>query len=189
MDIWQQTLDVLNAPITEIGGKTLTPLSVIQIAVIVLITILVTGRVRALIRYILIRRMGLGEGPTKIVSRVAGFLLIFVGVYIALTSVGFDLNVLVAILGGLSVGIAFGMQDIARNIVSGVIVSSEGTIRAGAEIEIRGFHGIVEEIGVRSVRLRLEDGRRVIIASGDFMSQPVVCHDATAPKEPAEGDA
>ena len=180
MEIWQGVLDVLNAPITEIGEHMLTPLSAIQIVVILLVTFLVTGRIRALIRRVLVRR-GVDERAAKLVARVAGFFMIFVGVYIALTSAGFDLNVLVAILGGLSVGIAFGTQDIARNVISGVIVSAERRIRVGAEIEIRGFRGFVEEIGPRSVRLRLEDGRRVILASVDFMSQPVILHGQTEP--------
>ena len=190
VEIWQRVLDVLNAPITEIGEHTLTPMSAIQIVVILLVTILVTGRIRALIRRILVQRAGVDERAAALVARVAGFFMIFIGVYIALTSAGFDLNALVAILGGLSVGIAFGTQDIARNVISGVIVSAERRIRIGAEIEIRGFRGFVEEIGPRSVRLRLEDGRRVILASVDFMSQPVILHGQTEPvTEPAEEGA
>ena len=190
VEIWQRVLDVLNAPITEIGEHTLTPMSAIQIVVILLVTILVTGRIRAFIRRILVQRAGVDERAAALVARVAGFFMIFIGVYIALTSAGFDLNALVAILGGLSVGIAFGTQDIARNVISGVIVSAERRIRIGAEIEIRGFRGFVEEIGPRSVRLRLEDGRRVILASVDFMSQPVILHGQTEPvTEPAEEGA
>ena len=109
-----------------------------------------------------------------------------VGIYVALTSVGFNLNVLLAIIGGLSVGIAFGTQDIARNLISGVIVSAERRIGVGAEIEIRGFRGFVEEVGPRSVRLRLPDGRRVLLASVDFMAQPVTLHGPPTESDDAE---
>ena len=96
------------------------------------------------------------------------------------------MNVLVAILGGLSVGVAFGTQDIARNLISGVIVSAERKIVVGEEIEIRGYRGFVEEIGPRSLRIRLEDGRRVLVPSMLFLSQPVVLF---AEAEPAGEEA
>ena len=108
--------------------------------------------------------------------------------YIGLTSVGFDLNVLVAILGGLSVGIAFGTQDIARNLISGVIVSAERKITAGSDIEIRGYRGHVEEVGPRSVQIHMEDGRRVIVPSVLFLSQPVVLFDDVVPDEPEDSE-
>ena len=186
MEVWQAVLDVLNAPITEIDGKTLTPMSAIQIIVLLILTFVVTGRVRALTRYVLIRRAGAPDRLANLAARVMGALSIFTGIYVALTSVGFDLNVLVAILGGLSVGVAFGTQDIARNLISGVIVAAERQIIVGEEIEIRGYRGFVEEIGPRSLRIRLEDGRRVLVPSMLFLSQPVVLF---AEVEPADEEA
>ena len=186
MEVWQSVLDVLNTPITEIDGKTLKPMSAIQIVVLLILTFLVTGRVRALTRYVLVRRVGAPDRIAKLAARLTGALSILTGVYVALTSAGFDLNVLVAILGGLSVGVAFGTQDIARNLISGVIVSAERKISVGAEIEIRGYRGFVEEIGPRSVRIRLEDGRRVLVPSMTFLSQPVVLFDEA---EPADEEA
>jgi len=160
---------VLNGPITEIDGKILTPLGVIQIVVIHALTIVALPPLRR----VLSERLNTDERSTRWIVRLTTWLVVLVGIYIALTSVGFNLNLLLAIIGGLSVGIAFGTQDIARNLISGVIVSAERRIGVGAEIEIRGFRGFVEEVGPRSVRLRLPDGRRVLLASVDFMAQPV----------------
>ena len=70
MDTWQQVLDVLNAPITEIGGKQFTPMSAIQIAVILILTLIVAGRVRALVNFMLVRRAGLPERAAVLVSQV-----------------------------------------------------------------------------------------------------------------------
>ena len=176
MDIWQQTLVVLNAPITEIDGKILTPLGVIQIVIILALTIVALVPARRFPRRALSERFNLEERSTVWIVRLSTWLVALVGICVALTSVGFNLNVLLAIIGGLSVGIAFGAQDIARNLISGVIVSAERRIGVGAEIEIRGFGGHVEEVGPRSVRLRLPDGRRVLLASVDFMAQPVTLH-------------
>ncbi len=188
MDIWQQVLNVLNAPITEIDGKVLTLLGVIQIAFILVLTGLVLMRTRRVLRRVMLDRFNVEERTTAWIVRGTTALVALVGIYIALTSVGFNLNVLVAIIGGLSVGIAFGTQDIARNLISGVIVSAERRISLGAEIEIRGFRGKVEEIGPRSIRLQLEDGRRVLLASVDFMVQPVTLFDPAEDAKDSEQD-
>lgn len=188
MDMWQQVLDVLNAPITEIDGKVLTPLGAIQVAVILLLTVGVVVRMRRRMRRVMTDRFNVEERTANWIIRGTTVLVVLVGVYIALTSVGFNLNVLVAIIGGLSVGIAFGTQDIARNLISGVIVSAERRISVGAEIEVKGFRGKVAEIGPRSIRLQLEDGRRVLLASVDFMSQPVILHDPVEDAEESETD-
>ena len=188
VEVWQSVLDVLNTPITEIDGKTLTPLSAIQVLVILIVTIVVTGRIRSITRRLMIQRAGVPERVAGLASRAVGALSLFTGVYIGLTSVGFDLNILVAILGGLSVGIAFGTQDVARNLISGVIVSAERKIRPGSDIEIRGYRGHVEEVGPRSVQIRMEDGRRVIVPSVLFLSQPVVLFDDVSVDEQEDSE-
>ena len=73
-----------------------------------------------------------------------------------------------------------------ETLISGVIVPAERRIGVGAEIEIRGFRGFVEEVGPRSVRLRLPDGRRVLLASVDFMAQPVTLHAPAEETDDAE---
>lgn len=189
--MWQQTLDVRNAPITEIDGKILTPLGVIQIVVILAITLIALLPLRRLPRRALSERLNMDERASAWIVRLSTWLVALVGIYIALTPVGFNLNVLLAIIGGLSVGIAFGTRDIARNLISGVIVSAERRIGVGAEIEIRGFRGFrgfVEEPGPRSVRLRLPDGRRVLLARVDFMAQPVTLHAPPDETDDAEKD-
>ena len=185
-EIWQQTLDVLNAPITKIDEEILTPLGVIQIVIILGLTLLALVPARRILRRSLSERLNVDERSTVWIVRLTTWLVVLVGIYVALTSVGFNLNVLLAIIGGLSVGIAFGTQDIARNLISGVIGSAERRIGVGAEIEIRGFRGHVEEVGPRSVRLRLPDGRRVLLASVDFMAQPVALHGAPTETDDAE---
>ncbi len=132
MDIWQQTLDVLNAPITEIDGTILPPVGVIQVVIILALTIMALALARRIPRRASSERFNLDERSTVWIVRLSTWLVALVGIYIALTSVGFNLNVLLAIIGGLSVGIAFGAQDIVRNLTSGVIVSAERRIHGRA---------------------------------------------------------
>lgn len=94
-----------------------------------------------------------------------------VGFLIAVVAAGIPLTQLTVMLGALSVGIGFGLQNIANNLVSGVILAFERPIQVGDQIEIGGKSGTVKEIGVRSSKLASGSGADIIIPNGDLLSQ------------------
>ena len=61
----------------------------------------------------------------------------------------------------------------AKNLIAGVITLSEQRVKKGQRIEIRGMQGVIESIGLRSTTIVQDDGTRVMLANGDFMSQPL----------------
>ena len=177
MEFWRNIWAALSAPLTVIEGKPVTPLGLLQIVLIVAIGMLATYLAVRTARRVLSARpevTGPIREPIVHAVRIAGVLLTL---YVALTSVGFNLGIVLALVGGLSVGIGFGMQQIANNLVSGVIVIGERQIRVGTEIEVRGYRGRVERIAVRSVHVRLGDGQRVILASSILLGDPVKIYD------------
>lgn len=93
------------------------------------------------------------------------------GFLIAVVAAGIPLTQLTVMLGALSVGIGFGLQNIANNLVSGVILAFERPIQVGDQIEIGGKSGTVKEIGVRSSKLASGSGADIIIPNGDLLSQ------------------
>ncbi|HEY0298997.1 MAG TPA: mechanosensitive ion channel domain-containing protein, partial [Arachidicoccus sp.] len=114
--------------------------------------------------------------PSKRKSLASMMLLIrlaiwAVGFLIAVAAAGIPLNQLTVMLGALSVGIGFGLQNIANNLVSGVILAFERPIQVGDQIEIGGKSGTVKEIGVRSSKLSSGSGADIIIPNGDLLSQ------------------
>lgn len=94
-----------------------------------------------------------------------------VGFLIAVVAAGIPLTQLTVMLGALSVGIGFGLQNIANNLVSGIILAFERPIQVGDQIEIGGKSGTVKEIGVRSSKLASGSGADIIIPNGDLLSQ------------------
>lgn len=94
-----------------------------------------------------------------------------VGFLIAVVAAGIPLTQLTVMLGALSVGIGFGLQNIANNLVSGIILAFERPIQVGDQIEIGGKSGTVKEIGVRSSKLSSGSGADIIIPNGDLLSQ------------------
>ncbi|MDE1191650.1 MAG: mechanosensitive ion channel [Arachidicoccus sp.] len=117
-----------------------------------------------------------GASPTNRKSIASMMLLIrlaiwAVGFLIAVAAASIPLNQLTVMLGALGVGIGFGLQNIANNLVSGVILAFERPIQVGDQIEIGGKTGKVKEIGVRSSKLSGGNGADIIIPNGDLLSQ------------------
>jgi potassium efflux system protein len=96
------------------------------------------------------------------------------GFLIAVGAAGIPLDKLSFVLGALGVGIGFGLQNIVNNLVSGVILAFERPIQIGDQIEVGGRAGTVQEIGVRSSKIRNGQGADIIIPNGDLLSQPLI---------------
>jgi small-conductance mechanosensitive channel len=92
---------------------------------------------------------------------------------LAVAAAGIQLDRFALIVGALSVGIGFGMQNIVNNFVSGLILAFERPIQAGDTIEFGNMFGRVGRIGVRSSTVRTFDGAEVIVPNGNLISNEV----------------
>lgn len=97
-----------------------------------------------------------------------------VGFLVAIAASGIPLDRLSIMIGALSVGIGFGLQNIVSNLVSGIIIAFEQPIKIGDKIEIGNKSGTVKEIGVRSSTIRSGEGANIIIPNGDLLSQHLI---------------
>ncbi len=172
-NIWNEIWEVLNKPLTQIQERDLSLLSLVQVVVIILVAWFLSRTLTPFLRRVFLGRVDFGETVENSIARGFRFTILFIGIYVAISSIGFDLAILLVPLGGLSVGIGFGAQDLAKNLIAGVITMSEQRVRRGQIIEIRGMRGTIEAIGLRSTTVRMEDGVQLMLANGDFMSQPV----------------
>ncbi|PZP51960.1 MAG: hypothetical protein DI598_01860, partial [Pseudopedobacter saltans] len=109
-------------------------------------------------------------GSMTLLIRLAIWIL---GFLIAIAAAGIPIDKITIIISALGVGIGFGLQNIANNLVSGVILAFERPIQIGDSIDISGTSGTVSEIGVRSSKLKLTGGADVIIPNGDLLSQKI----------------
>lgn len=99
----------------------------------------------------------------KAVSNAARALLLFVGLMVALSSVGIDLSALSVIGGAIGVGIGFGLQKLAANYVSGFVILTERSMRIGDNVRIDTFEGRITDIRARYTVIRSLNGREAIV--------------------------
>jgi small-conductance mechanosensitive channel len=99
----------------------------------------------------------------KAVSNALRALLMFLGLIIALTSVGIDLTALSVLGGAVGVGIGFGLQKLAANYVSGFVILAERSMRIGDNVKVDNFEGRISDIKARYTLIRSTTGRESIV--------------------------
>ncbi|MDD3405690.1 MAG: mechanosensitive ion channel family protein [Sphingobacteriia bacterium] len=99
----------------------------------------------------------------KIINQTIQFLLWSIGIVLSINSMGVDVGALIAGLGIGGLAVALAAQDTVKNILGGVTIFVDKPFRFGDRININGIDGFVEDIGVRSTRLRTLEGRLVTI--------------------------
>lgn len=92
------------------------------------------------------------------------------GFLLALRIIGLDLTTFTVLAGAIGVGIGFGMQTIANNFISGILLLIERPLRNGDIISVGGYDGTVERIGMRSLTMTTFDNESVILPNSDFVT-------------------
>ncbi|MGV8925563.1 MAG: DUF3772 domain-containing protein [Ewingella sp.] len=99
-----------------------------------------------------------------------GYVLI---ILLTLSTLGIEWNKLAWIVSALSVGIGFGLQEIVKNFISGLILLTERPVKVGDLVTISGVEGDIRRINVRATEIQLSDRSTVIVPNSQFISQNV----------------
>lgn len=95
--------------------------------------------------------------------KIIRFILIIITVIIIVNNFGYNVTSLVASLGIGGLAVALAAQEVLKNIFGGVTIITDRPFKLGDYVEINNFQGIVEEIGLRSIRLKTYEGYYVTI--------------------------
>lgn len=101
------------------------------------------------------------------------FVLIGIAVLIAITSLGIDLTALAVLGGAIGLGVGFGLQKIVGNLISGVILLLDKSIKPGDVIAVSGTYGWVTSLGARYVSVVTRDGVEHLIPNEMLISERV----------------
>jgi small-conductance mechanosensitive channel len=109
----------------------------------------------------------------KVISNTVRAVLMFVGLLMALSSVGIDLTALSVLGGAVGVGIGFGLQKLAANYVSGFVILAERSMRIGDVVRVDNFEGRITDITARYTLIRSPAGRESIVPNEMLITQRV----------------
>lgn len=110
---------------------------------------------------------GMGASLSTLFSNI-GYALV---ILLTLSSLGVKWTNLAWIVSALSVGIGFGLQEIVKNFVSGLILLTERPVKVGDLISISGVEGDIRRINVRATEIQLSDRSIVIVPNSQLISQ------------------
>jgi small-conductance mechanosensitive channel len=107
-------------------------------------------------------------------AKLVKVVLLTLAVVIALNSVGIDLTAFAVFSGAIGVGIGFGLQKVVSNLISGVILLLDRSIKPGDVIEIAGTYGWITRLNARFVSVSTRDGIEHLIPNEDLITQRVI---------------
>lgn len=166
-------IGILNETLFRISGTDVTGVTLITAALIVLLTYMVSRLLqRAIVRAFHFRGVT-DVGTTGIAKRVVHYVVMAVGLGIAVQTIGINLNTLFAAGALFAVAIGFAMQNIAQNFVSGMILLVERSIKPGDILDVEGRVVRVERMGLRSTIARTRDEEDVIVPNATLVQSTV----------------
>jgi small-conductance mechanosensitive channel len=164
-------LDELDDIKWKIGNSNLSVRTMLEGAVTAGVVLLITLWISSAIESRLLRKATGNElSLRKAVSNAVRAVLMFVGLLLALSSVGIDLTALSVLGGAVGVGVGFGLQKLAANYVSGFVMLAERSVRIGDNVRVDGFEGRITDINARYTVVLAPSGRESIVPNELFIS-------------------
>lgn len=102
----------------------------------------------------------------KLMQNILRYTIYFVGVMMILSLFGVNTASLIASAGVLGLAVSFGAQNLVKDIITGFFVIFEDTYKVGDYVQIGSASGVVEEIGLRSSKIRSDSGELHIFPNG-----------------------
>ncbi len=136
--------------------------------------VFLAGTAKKLLRSRVLRLTGMSRAAQETVAQVATYGMIFLGTIVVLQLWGLDLSSLTIFASVIGVGIGLGLQGIAKEFISGLVLIFERPIRVGDFVNVGELMGTVERISVRSTEIRTMDEVSIIIPNSRFLEAEVV---------------
>lgn len=164
-----------------IGQTRLGVISIAMAVIVVGVSALLARYLKVVLRDRVLPPFHLPVNAEFLFLRFVQLIVIAFGVLVAVNLIGFNMNSVLVALGGLSIGIGFGLQNIASNFVSGIIMVFERPIKIDDRVTVGGTYGVVKAINMRSTVVTTPEDIDIIIPNSKFISETVtnLTHDNT----------
>jgi small-conductance mechanosensitive channel len=164
----------LNGIGITLGETRITLLGVIKFLIIYALLLLVAMAVSRLLEGRLSTTKSLESGVRMGLVKVIRYCLVGFAVLIALSASGLDLTTLTIIGSALGVGVGFGFQKVASNLISGFLILFDRSVRPGDVISIGNSYGWVEKMGARYIVVRDTSGVDTLIPNEEMITSQVI---------------
>ena len=169
--LWEILAAAARHPFVSLGGAEISAIFLFKTAVLLALAMLLLRRARCRTQEALEQKTRLAPGTAASISTLGYYAAAALSVLIILGAVGINLTQLTVVFGALGVGLAFGLQNILNNFVSGIILLIEQVIKVGDIVNLKDdLTGEVKRIAIRYTVIRTVNGDDVIVPNSEFVS-------------------
>ncbi|MDB4970563.1 MAG: putative potassium efflux system [Myxococcales bacterium] len=172
--------DILTFPLLHLSSGPLTLAAILVCFVVLVCARLAAGLASRQVTAVLERRE-VADGARFAIAKIVRYTVTLLGVLVALTSLGIRLDALLAASTVLLVGIGFGLQNIAQNFISGLILLFERPVGRGDFVQLGSAAGTVVDIGMRATRVVTRDEVTIIVPNSELITAQVINHSVPTP--------
>jgi small-conductance mechanosensitive channel len=151
-------------------------LSLVQIFLLIALLIAVfwiSSRTKRFLFNRFLVNSGLERPLQYAISQIVSNVVLVIGIFVVLENTGINFGALTIFAGAVGVGVGFGLQNIASNFISGLVILAERPIAIGDRIEVAGVAGQVQQIRARSTVILTNDNITMIVPNQKFIDSTV----------------
>ena len=152
------------------GDIRIIPTNIIAGIIAFVVLTAITGWVKVWIEKRWLRQITADRGARDALVTIVGYAGFTISLLVGLSIGGINITGLAVVAGALSVGIGFGLQSIANNFVSGIILLFERPIKSGDFISVGDVEGYVRKISIRATEIETLDNQDMLIPNAELVS-------------------
>ncbi len=170
----EKIVSILEFQLFTINDYSLSVANLLSAFLILAIARLLVFLIQKILHRSFVRQNLSDKGKEYAINQILKYLIYTIALVLVIESLGFNVTILIASSAALFVGIGLGLQDIFKDILSGIFLLFERTIQVGDIVEIDSLVGRVKEINIRTSKVRTRDGIMIIVPNNNLISAKVI---------------
>jgi small-conductance mechanosensitive channel len=167
-------LDLLGSIDLSIGSVNLTALSLIQGGLILVVLFWLAKKISVFFGHWIKTVQNVTPSVQVLLHKLLGILLFTLVIVSVLYYLGINLTAFAVFSGGIGLGIGFGLQKVFANLISGLIILADKSIKPGDVIQLGDSYGWINFLGGRYISVVTRDGKEFLIPNEDLITNQVV---------------
>ncbi|UZW54816.1 mechanosensitive ion channel [Sphingobium sp. JS3065] len=165
--------DMLDGVGLDLGKRRVTLLGLVSMAAICVALFALVRLANRIVGRSIARTHGLDATQKLLAQKLAAIAVVVAAFFIGVDLLGIDLTAFAVFSGALGLAVGFGLQKTFGNLIAGIILLMDRSIKPGDVIVVGDSFGWVNKIGVRAVSVITRDGKEHLIPNENLMTQEV----------------
>lgn len=158
----------------EIGKFSISIYNLLLVAIIFFAVKGITHSLDLVVKKRLEKKGLTDEGRSNSITQILKYIIYIVGFFIMIQSLGINVDLILGVFAALGLGIGFALQDVFKDLISGIIILFEGNVSVGDILEVDGLIGNVKEVRLRTSLIRTRDGIYIVVPNSRIVNEKVI---------------